>query len=160
MRNLSVLWNRIRRATWLRQAFWQTSSLSFIAACASSPPVVEPVGRGDVALEADVCALTRAYSEVLGGKSSDQPPMVVLARAGEWFELATAYDLAKADLERCIDPKLGATFLTESEVWPGRPPIRATKKFDYNSFQEDRASAIVLETINTASGAELRLRVL
>jgi len=84
-------------------------------ACSSVPPRTTPPVP-DTTLEADVCAVTKTFSELLAQDSPQRPEPVRLARAHEGFELAPAYDIAKAELERCIDPKLEATFQQGPEV--------------------------------------------
>jgi hypothetical protein len=140
-----------------------------LAACATTPSP-EPVSDS-AELEADVCATTQSFSILIRQKSKDRPPSVLLAHAAQWFDLAYAYTTAKGELERCIDPALGATFTTGTEVWEGMPPVTATAKFDAHDVGSftDRPSdswgpqsslaRIELETLDTASGVELRLSV-
>jgi hypothetical protein len=140
------------------------AAMALLAQACSSVPARTTPPVPDTALEADVCAVTKTFSELLAQDSPQRPEPVRLARAHEWYELASAYDLAKAELERCIDPKLEATFQQGTEVWPSRPPISATKKFSRNktsSFTDEGSplTRIELETVNTPDGAELRLRV-
>jgi len=141
-----------------------------LAACATTPHGTEPVSDS-AELEADVCAATQAFSSLIRQKSNARPPSVLLAHAAQWFDLAYAYTTAKGELERCIDPALGATFTTGAEVWEGMPPVTATAKFDAHdvgSFTdrpsdswgpESSLARIELETLTTASGVELRLGV-
>jgi len=141
-----------------------------VAACAAPPRSPEPTS--DYALEADACAVTQAFSAALRAKDAERPPAVRLARADDPSGLAYAYGVARADLERCIDPALGAVFTSGPEVLEGMPPIRATKKFDRNSvasFTDNpndsgwgitgSLTRIELEPVRTSEGVELRLSV-
>lgn len=142
-----------------------------LAACATSPSPGPGPDTVSAELEADVCATTQSFSTLIRDHSTDQPPSVRLAHAGQWFDMAYAYTTAKGELERCIDPAIGATFTTGAEVWEGMPPVTATAKFDRHdvgSFTDnpnDRwgpkssLSRIELETLTTADGVELRLSV-
>ena len=141
-----------------------------LGACATTPAGPTPTPAAE--LEADVCATTKSFAELLRDHAKAPPASVRLAHATQWFDLDDAYRTAKSQFEACLDPTLGATVTTGTPVFEGMPPVTATAKFDPhdtgsftdrpvdNGFDvQSGLSRIELEAVNVPDGVELRMRV-